>query len=253
MKTLVFEIRPAVPDALFGDEGLTTLRQLREMGCFGRLRSAGAWRPEALWDVLRQHGKRVERIGTPESDSLRSAGEKASGLADTSRRGLQSLFEQFGKVLEADAWDVVHLAAIGFEQPRRAVAEHADPTRDAVQEVNQVLDAALAGLLERLDGETAVLVVATGPEAEIDSGKREQRSFGSFLLAIPTGALSGEVEDIGFPDLEATLLELAGLDLSGRVTGHCLLSRASASESREAPEEDEEELIRQRLSGLGYI
>jgi arylsulfatase A-like enzyme len=66
--------------------------------------------------------------------------------------------------------------------------------------------------------------------------------------------LSGEVADAGLLDISPTLLELAGQEAPASMQGRSLLDgRTQMREATAALSMDEEEIIRQRLVGLGYI
>ena len=99
------------------------------------------------------------------------------------------------------------------------------------------LDAGLGRLLPCLDDEAVVLVIALGER------------LGSFVLASARIPLTGLVEGVRLDDLSPTILELAGHAAPASMPGRSLVSGLAAS----AVDEDEEELVRERLRGLGYI
>lgn len=78
--------------------------------------------------------------------------------------------------------------------------------------------------------------------------------FGSFILAAPNLPLYGEVRGMGLLDISPTLLDLAGYDIPSSMQGRSHISdlpEIRAAESGLAAAE--EEILRERLSGLGYI
>lgn len=75
--------------------------------------------------------------------------------------------------------------------------------------------------------------------------------FGSFILAGPNLPLHGELRGAHLLDIAPTLLELGGYDIPSSMQGKSLLG-GHASADTTLPE-DAEEIIRNRLSGLGYI
>jgi predicted AlkP superfamily phosphohydrolase/phosphomutase len=78
--------------------------------------------------------------------------------------------------------------------------------------------------------------------------------FGAFILAAPGSPLQGPLENVKLLDLTPTLLELGGYDALPDMQGQSLLSRAKQSPNGSAGSSaTDEEIIRQRLSGLGYI
>jgi predicted AlkP superfamily phosphohydrolase/phosphomutase len=77
---------------------------------------------------------------------------------------------------------------------------------------------------------------------------------GAFVLAAAQSALRGEVADAHLLDIAPTLLELAGYDVPPSMQGRSLAAGAAAEAvAATGYTRDEEELIRARLTGLGYI
>lgn len=76
--------------------------------------------------------------------------------------------------------------------------------------------------------------------------------FGAFILAAPGSPLSGETEGARLLDMAPTLLDLGGYDLPPTMQG-----RALTAGRRELVTADltarEEEIVRNRLQGLGYV
>jgi predicted AlkP superfamily phosphohydrolase/phosphomutase len=77
--------------------------------------------------------------------------------------------------------------------------------------------------------------------------------FGSFILAASNNPLSGEIDGAHLLDMAPTLLELGGYDIPSSMQGKSLVAGKSLEGDGSAISSDEEELLRQRLSGLGYI
>lgn len=73
--------------------------------------------------------------------------------------------------------------------------------------------------------------------------------FGAFILAAPNNPLQGEIEGAHLLDIAPTLLELGGYDIPNSMQGRSLV----AGQTLDVMSMDEEEIIRERLSGLGYI
>jgi predicted AlkP superfamily phosphohydrolase/phosphomutase len=78
--------------------------------------------------------------------------------------------------------------------------------------------------------------------------------FGAFILASPGCELRGRMDRVHLLDLTPTLLELGGYDPLPEMQGKSILARGANDRggSREISQ-SEEEIIRQRLSGLGYV
>ena len=75
---------------------------------------------------------------------------------------------------------------------------------------------------------------------------------GAFILAAPNNPLQGEIEGAHLLDMAPTLLELGGYDIPGSMQGCSLVSGQTLAAAESYSEEDEE-ILRERLSGLGYI
>jgi predicted AlkP superfamily phosphohydrolase/phosphomutase len=73
--------------------------------------------------------------------------------------------------------------------------------------------------------------------------------FGAFILASPNLPLQGEIQGAHLLDLAPTLLELAGADVPSSMQGRSLVGAAVRGELTL----DQEQIIRERLSGLGYL
>ena len=78
--------------------------------------------------------------------------------------------------------------------------------------------------------------------------------FGSFILAASNNPPSGEVEGAHLLDMAPTLLELGGYGIPASMLGKSLVAGKTLGTGSETGfSAEEEEIIRERLSGLGYI
>jgi predicted AlkP superfamily phosphohydrolase/phosphomutase len=78
--------------------------------------------------------------------------------------------------------------------------------------------------------------------------------FGSFILASSNNPIQGEVEGAHLLDIAPTLLELGGYDLASAMQGRSLVAgHAHPVAAAQGYSAEEEEIVRDRLSGLGYI
>jgi len=75
---------------------------------------------------------------------------------------------------------------------------------------------------------------------------------GSFILAAPGNPLAGEMFDTHILDIAPTLLELGGYDVPNTMQGRSLLAGRHTC-GAQAVTADGEAILRERLSGLGYI
>lgn len=78
---------------------------------------------------------------------------------------------------------------------------------------------------------------------------------GSFILAASNSPLTGPIEGAHLLDMAPTLLDLGGYDTPASMQGKSLLSRQASGIAEVVPDAaiSEQECIRARLSGLGYI
>lgn len=77
---------------------------------------------------------------------------------------------------------------------------------------------------------------------------------GSFILAASNNPLRGELTGAHILDMSPTLLELGGYDVPNSMQGKSLVSgKTLSAEADNGFSADQEEIIRGRLSGLGYI
>lgn len=90
---------------------------------------------------------------------------------------------------------------------------------------------------------------------ENDSGPDDcnHSQYGSFILAASNNPLSGEIDGTHILDLAPTLLELSGYDIPDTMQGRSLVTGKGLSAGERGFSAGEEEIIRERLSGLGYI
>lgn len=117
----------------------------------------------------------------------------------------------------------------------------AQQDRDAYRQLDRDLGEAL-GLLSN---DTIILVVAN----LVDGPKP-----GCFILVAPNSPLVGKQEDGNFFDVAPTLLELAGFPLPEKIQGKSWVSGMALIEKPTSGiTDEEEEILRERLSGLGYI
>ena len=119
--------------------------------------------------------------------------------------------------------------------------DHSD--RESGHESHRQIDEAVGRVLESLNDETVLLVVSA-PAAQ---------GPGAFILAGPGSPLSGEVQGVQLEDLAPTLLQLAGHEVPAAITGRSLLTADRNQPEPRGQALSDEELIRERLSGLGYI
>jgi predicted AlkP superfamily phosphohydrolase/phosphomutase len=77
--------------------------------------------------------------------------------------------------------------------------------------------------------------------------------FGTFILAAPNVPALGELQGARLLDIAPTLMEVGGYEVPESFQGKSLFGGSLAEAASAAVSEEGEEIIRQRLSGLGYI
>jgi predicted AlkP superfamily phosphohydrolase/phosphomutase len=78
--------------------------------------------------------------------------------------------------------------------------------------------------------------------------------YGGFILASSNNPFSGEIEGAHLLDIAPTLLQLGGHDTPSSMQGVSLVDRlVSQLGEKSSFSAEEETIIRERLSGLGYI
>ena len=78
--------------------------------------------------------------------------------------------------------------------------------------------------------------------------------FGSFILAASNSPLQGEVTGAHLLDIAPTLLDLGGYEIPSSMQGRSLVAdKTTPAPDQQGYNDDDETIIRDRLSGLGYI
>lgn len=77
--------------------------------------------------------------------------------------------------------------------------------------------------------------------------------FGSFILVSSNNPLNGELLGARLLDIAPTLLELGGYEIPASMQGKSLVAGNQIDGPGPALPADEEEILRERLSGLGYV
>jgi len=186
-------------------------------------------------------------------------------------------FEVVRHLMQNHPWDYFHFVDIGLHlfhhgfwkdyEPYRAVHEHVSPDREVLHDYYRHLDLEIGNVLELLTDETVVLVVSDQGAEHLDEGfgvnRREQDTgpddcnlahFGAFILAGHDGPPTGEIHGAQLLDMAPTLLELGGYEIPSSMQGRSLASGTAPQSTRKDDySPSDEQLVRDRLSGLGYI
>ena len=197
---------------------------------------------------------------------------RAPGHEDGPERIRAMSQAQFGVVrhlMQSRPWNYLQLVDIGLNQLRDCLFKNHQPASDesgadgvyleTLRTYYRHIDNEIGKILELLDDETVVLVVSPHHhdthDAAIGLQDGDDRSeLGAFILAGPTRTLRGEIGGATLQDIAPTLLDLAGLEVPPTMQGKSLVLPDSHDSDRTArPHLDDEQLLRERLSGLGYI
>jgi hypothetical protein len=136
-------------------------------------------------------------------------------------------FEDFAALrskLETDEWDYYQVSAASFPPDSWSADDYLN------------LDRELGEVLQHLSDDTIITVLGKG----------------SFVLVSANNPISGEHKDGSTADISPTLLELAGYPLPPSVEGASWVAGMELI-STSGLTAEEEEILRDRLSGLGYI
>ncbi len=158
-------------------------------------------------------------------------------------------YEQFRDELAAK------LAALSDDQGRPLPTQVFRPEEiyRTVRNVAPDMIAYFGGLYWRSTGSVGHRAIHT-LENDTGLGGCNHAQFGSFILAAPNNPMQGEVQGAHLLHMAPTLLELGGYDIPLSMQGTSLVRhRISDAVLDTGYSAAEEELVRERLSGLGYI
>lgn len=246
MKTLVLGLESADSDMLFGLDDLPFLGRLMEVGCYGRLESVVPPASIPAWMCL---------ATSQDPGSLGISGSRSRVDHSYDGPGTASSTSVTGQTI----WDHLHH---GFWRNHDlAHDEHGAGSLylETVRNYYRHLDDEIGKVLELLRDETVVLVVSPHrpqcPDAALHVTDRDDRSeLGAFILAGPIRTLGGEVRGARLLDIAPTLLDLGGHQIPQSMQGRSLVELdAHESPGGGRPDADQEQIVRERLSGLGYI
>jgi len=266
VKILIIGLEGIHPVALFADERLSNMRQLMELGCYGRLDNPvlpdgfSVWQclsasqilsPDLsldeqsgrmfnIWSHLQQKGQSVAHIES--ASELDELAEDTTQILDQIYTESRDRFALARHYLQNQECDDIQIIEAGAEILQRLWADQ--PAQ--LQDFSFFLDEQIGSLLEYLTEETVLLVLfAHKAYNTIESG---------FVLASANNPLHAEIHGAGLLDIAPTLLQLIGEDIPISMQGKSLVAGIDLEQgSADGLSQDEEELLRERLSGLGYI
>ncbi|RUL83882.1 hypothetical protein [Tautonia sociabilis] len=242
MKTLVIGLDGLPADLLLGDDRLAHVRHLMASGGFARLSGERPADPSAFWrslDLGRLPGPDDDGEGAhwPSLPGLLSGDEPPLLVGGPSCSGGDPIAEsearlaEFSRRLAEAPWSFARLID---NAPALLQASGAE---GAIDSWIRRLDDALAPMLERLGDSGTVLIASRGVA---DSAA---------VLATTGGGPGGEIPGLRLVDLAPMLLALAGRPIPPSMTGRA----PDAPPGPSGDEPDDEQAVRDRLQGLGYL
>ncbi|HUA15084.1 MAG TPA: hypothetical protein VMG31_07290 [Verrucomicrobiae bacterium] len=280
MKICILELDGTTPELIFNDERLGNIRRLMDLGLYGKLQDASLDSEDsssianvAICDPLTHASQRPILIGVRSDSSLPVNAIRVTCVATKSEptepasihEELQQLFGDYavgpkdpaalpedrpldeivttsGKQWEVarhlaskHEWDYFHFVETGLDRI---------PHGRVVPDYYLWLDEQVGSFMELLDSETIFLVISMPADSQ----------DGVFLLAAPNCPLAGEYAGATLPDIAPTLLDLSGFSIPESIPGRSLVAGLEKRTPDAAlAESDIEQLVQDRLAGLGYI
>ena len=245
MNVLMLVLYGIPPGDLFTNESLVNIRHLKGMGAFGLveepdmiINSGDLKRPEVdTWEAIAESGKSCLWIKPQNEAGLEpSVGEFVKTTWEAGGRDFLSgeQLKRAGTWMNNRDWGACLVEDHGLRFPGE---------QEKRSSYLENLDQNLGKLFESIGDETLVAVLI-----------RTEVFLSGFILAAPFAEPVGEVEVVSTGDVAATLMYLCGLvsgeSISERLILHC---RENPNQGDSVLSMDEETILRERLSGLGYL
>jgi hypothetical protein len=254
MKILVIDLQGVDLNEILAGESRSTIRQLIDMGGFGTL-ADGSF-DQGLRVVELQDGSTtdIDQYLSENGKKTILSESRETAQEDIEQRiaGCRQLFADSRAQLDSTGWDYVRIRDCGAWRIQEAgISTNADRNRylDCLdQEIVSLLelltdDVILVVLFQAGDWQTPGDLLVPGPEAE-----------SRFILASANNPLVGDLGVVSWEELPPTLFELAGYAFEAQISGQSMIAtRAAELLARADLAPDEAQIIRERLSGLGYI
>ena len=156
-------------------------------------------------------------------------------------------------LLQNKKWNYIHTVDTGAcGRPSLPGAEEKSTSSEDIREQSnhaRWLDEQIGACLELVEEPTVLLVMSYSTGSGDNSG-----STGAFIVVAPDCPLVGEYSGARLIDIAPTLLDLAGYEIPDTMEGRSLVAGLERKQPDSGDHESEQErLIRERLSGLGYI
>jgi hypothetical protein len=266
MRILVIDLEGITLDWFLADEKLENVRQLIEISGFGSLpgnqlsglRAAVASQPDELyiWDLLAEIEKKSILISNSSHQIAPSLMKSWYGIPNETRTSgdriasCRSLFTLAREIVPGQNWDYLQIIEDCWNN-RGAIPVFSE---DEVRDYLKTLDLEIGLLLQLLTDDVILLVVFQASNIGDGLLSAESRGQSRFILASANNPLLGDLGNVSWAEIVPTLFELAGFSAHPEFAASSLIaSRASEILARNDLAPDEAEIIRERLSGLGYI
>lgn len=220
----------------------------------------------AIWNQLEEQNKSVIVVGLPPfisypieiealiDDSLielRSQGEELtvreeSLLKDHIYTASQKQLDLVRSLMQSEEWNYFQFIDDGlFQLQKSEIGQRRSSAQGLIADYYLYLNDEIGKILELLDDSTIVLLVSMHTTESFD---------GSFILASSNNPLAGEVEGANLLDMAPTVLELSGYEITADMEGKSLVAGKMLEAGSDIDlSAEEEEILREQLSGLGYI
>ena len=177
-------------------------------------------------------------LNTGISENYSSLSEKGQPASTTK----SDLWSQCVETLTYEAWQ-------GFMIEDQSLEQLSGSLNLEASEGGSKLDENLGGVLGVLDEQTAVLLLAPPKTPGLDM--KVPATTGFFALVDPGGRLTQPTDQVTLTDLIISLSTICNWGPLTSLEGRSLLRAGDDSESELS--EAQEEILRERLSGLGYL
>ncbi len=240
--------------SLIEDDRLENIHRLMEYGCYGHLEIGQdgsqfftAFHSFCL-QAVRQGQRAIMAGAIPESIANDADGifYKVQGSFEGDIGNIiGSQFATIDDRLSEGNWDCIVLSGISQQLIHNYQFREFNPG-EFLAEYQYYLDSQLGNTLKLINDNFVILVVSTSvfsPDL-----------LGNFILAGSNNPINGELNGVKLIDLIATLYDFGGLDKLEGMPGTSLVAGVSLEDiSAGELTEEEEAILRERLSGLGYI
>ena len=181
---------------------------------------------------------------------------------DEHKKHLQTVcsekFEQMKRIIGSGEWDFMFSLDTGLAHLQSVDEKGVETKQKTLQSFYHFLDQQLGELLDILSDDTILMLVSMHSMRYPDQLTLKTESIqyqpDFFILAAANSLLRGEIEGVEILDLVPTLLELGGYDIPTTMGGNSFVTGKLIHDAISSDlDEEEQAILRERLSGLGYF